>query len=76
MVWVGLLKAVLSIAGSVAAYIKDKQLMDAGAAKAVLAGIQEAEKEVARAEKIRSDYRDAIAADPDKLRTPDKHERK
>ena len=73
---IGLLKGLLSLAGSIAKYLGNKQLMDAGAAKATLAGIRKAEKEVSRAEKIRKGVRDAIAADPDKLRPRDnKHKR-
>lgn len=76
MGWVRLLQGLLSLANAIATHVNNKQLMDAGAAKATLVGIRKAEKEVQRARKIRGDFRDAIADDPSKLRAPDKHKRR
>lgn len=45
MPWLSILKGLISLASSVAAYMRDKKLMDAGAADAVLKGLQNARKE-------------------------------
>lgn len=51
---VSLLKIVLSLASKLAEYVRDKQLMDAGAARATLAGIHMADAAIAKAEKARA----------------------
>ena len=51
---VSLLKIVLSLANKLAEYVHDKQLMDAGAARATLAGIHLADAAIAKAEKARA----------------------
>ncbi|MCI0527788.1 MAG: hypothetical protein L0Y56_10145 [Nitrospira sp.] len=40
MGWVSLLTALLKIGGLIAGYLKDKQLMDAGKAKAIVEGME------------------------------------
>jgi hypothetical protein len=51
---VTLIKLFLSFASTLAQYAHDKQLMDAGAAKSVLEGIQNANDAVARANDARN----------------------
>jgi hypothetical protein len=51
---VTLIKLFLSLASSVAQYAHDKQLMDAGAAKSVLEGIQNANDAIIRANVARA----------------------
>jgi hypothetical protein len=51
---VTLIKLFLSLASSIAQYAHDKQLMDAGAAKSVLEGIQNANDAIARASVARA----------------------
>jgi len=53
MGFVSLLKGLLSLASMLAEYLRDKQLMDAGAAKAALEGIRAADDAIARANEAR-----------------------
>lgn len=76
MTILGLLQALLSLANVVATFMHDRQLLDAGAAKATLAGIRSAQDAVVRA----TAARDRVSADlqqrPDKLRDDDGFKRK
>jgi len=49
-----LLSAILSLASAIANYLKDKQLMDAGEAKAILKGLNDADKAIAKANVARA----------------------
>lgn len=50
----GLIKALLSIASSLSEYAQQRQLIDAGEAKALLRGIKDADEAIARAARIRA----------------------
>ena len=68
MAWIGLLKLLLSLASSLAGYMRDRQLLEAGAAEAVAAGTTEALRRIEAANRARAAVRDTpenIADDPD-----------
>ena len=68
MAWLGLLKLLLSLASSLAGYLRERQLLDAGAAEAVAAGTTEALRRIEVANMARAAVRDTpedIADDPD-----------
>ena len=68
MAWLGLLKLLLSLASSLAGYMRERQLLDAGAAEAVAAGTTEALRRIEVANMARAAVRDTpedIAADLD-----------
>ena len=48
-----LLQAVLGLAGSLTAYLKDKQLLDAGEALAISKGLQDAQTSILKAKQAR-----------------------
>lgn len=61
MTWLAVLKALLSLAGSVAKIVADRQLISAGEAKAVAKGLQNATDTLDKARR----RIDAVRADPD-----------
>lgn len=68
MAWLALLKLLLSIADQLTSYLHDKQLMDAGEAKAVAASLKGALDATARAVAARnavSDDPNSVSNDPD-----------
>ena len=63
-----LIKALLSIASSLAQYAQQRQLLEAGRAQAILGGIREAEDAIDRARAARAGVRhddDSVQSDPD-----------
>ena len=72
MPWALILKAFLSIAGSIAKIMEQKQLLDAGATQAILKGNQDANDAIDRAERARAnadslpDVSDPLNRDNDK----------
>jgi len=61
---VALLRLFLSVAGYIAKYISDKQLMEAGVAQATLEGIENAKNAIARANAARANV-DSVPVDAD-----------
>lgn len=59
MIWVTLLKTLLSLASGIAKIVNDRGLMEAGAAKAVLEGLEDAKRQT----KLAVAAGDAAAAD-------------
>ena len=47
--WLGLLRLLLQLASTVATHLRERRLLDAGAAEATLAGIREADEAIRRA---------------------------
>ena len=66
MPWALLLKAFLSIAGSIAKIMEQKQLLDAGAAQAILKGVRDADDAITRA-KFARDNADSVPVDEDQF---------
>lgn len=63
---VQLIKLFLTLASSLVQYAHDKKLMDAGAAKAVLASVEQANEEIARANAARANANSVpVSDDPD-----------
>ena len=62
MSWVAILRALLSLSSSVAAYVQEKQLLEAGEAKAIAEGLRNAQIAINKARKAR----DAANTDFDK----------
>lgn len=62
--WLTLLKLLLSIASAIASYAERRQMLEAGAAQAVLKGVRDADEAIARARAAR----DAVRDDPDSVR--------
>jgi hypothetical protein len=56
--WVGLLKGLVSLAARVAGVVEKRQLMDAGAAKATLRGLRDAQSIIDRARRARQSVDD------------------
>jgi hypothetical protein len=54
MGWIALLKAVLGFASVLAGYLRDKQLIDAGEAKAIVAQLESSLNALDRARKARA----------------------
>lgn len=69
---VGILKAILSLAATLAEYFKNKQLMDAGAAQAVLKGIRDADDAIARANAARNNA-DSLPVSDDPANRDNQH---
>ena len=59
--WLTLLKLLLSLASAVASHVRDKRLLEAGRAEAVLQGVRDADEAIARARAAR----DAAGRVPD-----------
>lgn len=62
--WLTLLKLLLSIASAVATHVRERRLLEAGAAQAVLKGVRDADEAIRRARAAR----DAVRDDPDSVR--------
>lgn len=71
MGWLAFLRALLGLAGTVASYLSNKQLLDAGEAKAIAEGLDNANKALQKAYDARSgavadfDERDGVPDDND-----------
>lgn len=63
MSWLGILKLLLSLAGSVAKIVADRQLISAGEAQAVAEGLRNATDTLDKARR----RIDAVRSDPDEL---------
>lgn len=61
---VTLLKLILSFASSLASYVHDKRLMDAGASEAILKGLEEVNEKIAGAKSARANA-DSVSVDAD-----------
>jgi hypothetical protein len=59
--WLTLIRLGLSIISGIVNMLKEKRLLEAGAAEAILAGLTQAQEAVDAAIKARQDYRDARA---------------
>jgi len=63
MAWLAVLKAILGLAGSLAAYLNNKQLLDAGEAQAIVKSLNHAKETINKAtaarNKATSDFDDA-----------------
>ena len=64
MSWLSALRALLSIANALAGYMANRQLMQAGEARAVSEGLRKAHDAIARAQAARR----AVNDDPDSVR--------
>jgi len=64
MIYVSFLKLLLSFISSYTQYIRDKQLMEAGKAEAILKGINDADEAIKRANDARSNV-DSLPVDSD-----------
>lgn len=61
---VSILKILLELAKKVASYVRDKQLMEAGAAQAILRGVNDANDAIDRADNARRNY-DSLPVESD-----------
>lgn len=61
---VSILKILLELANKVASYVRDKQLMEAGAAQAILRGVNDANDAIDRADTARRNY-DSLPVESD-----------
>ncbi len=64
---IGLLRAIMGIAGAIASYIGDKQLMDAGEAKAISRNISATLEQIDKARAARKSVKhdaDSVRDDP------------
>lgn len=64
MAAVSILKILLELANKVASYVRDKQLMEAGAAQAILRGVNDANDAIDRADNARRNY-DSLPVESD-----------
>ena len=64
MTWLKLLGALLSIADALAGYLANRQLLEAGEAKATAEGLRKAHEAIKRAQ----DARRGVSTDPDSVR--------
>jgi hypothetical protein len=64
MSFLSILKFVLGVASALAEYAKNKQLIDAGAAQAVLKGVQDADEAISRANAARTGKLQDADTDP------------
>lgn len=62
--WLSLLRLLLQLASTVATHLRERRLLEAGAAQAVLKGVRDADEAIARARAAR----DAVRDDPDSVR--------
>ncbi len=69
--WITVLKLLLSLAGTVATYLHNAKLMEAGQAKSILAGIHHAQRQTKIAADARANVKhdaDSVSNDPDDRR--------
>ncbi|HXJ01291.1 MAG TPA: hypothetical protein VNH44_08700 [Micropepsaceae bacterium] len=71
MTWLGILKALVLAVGSFAAWLRDRQLIEAGRAEAIGANLKSVLDEIGAAEKARDGVRTALERDPGRLRDDD-----
>lgn len=64
MTIVSIIKLLLFLVNSITEYARDKQLMDAGAAKSILKGLEDANAAIAKANAARADI-DKLPVDKD-----------
>lgn len=71
MNWLALLRVILGLASSLTDYLRDKQLIEAGEAKAISEGLKNAQNAITKARKARYnanrafDERDGVPDDKD-----------
>lgn len=75
MSWIGLVQVLLGIVSTVASYLKDRQLIDAGVAEAVGTHLQGALDEIDKANKAGQAVESDLATHPDHIKLPDGFER-
>lgn len=75
MTWIQIVAGLIGAIATLVAWLKDRQAMEAGAAEAVSAQLRGALDEIRKANAVRDAVRADLAADPSKLRQPDKNSR-
>lgn len=75
MTWISLLKALLTAAGALAAWMQQRSLIQAGRAEAIAANLKGALDEIAKANVARDAARRDVVHNPSGLRDDDGFER-
>ena len=71
MNFVSILKILLSLASTIAGYVRDRQLMNAGAAESILKGLNDANDAIARANAARANV-DSLPVNADEANRDNK----
>lgn len=71
MTWLTILRLVLSVAARLTEIVRDKGLMEAGAAKSVLKSLRFQEDQVRTAQETRRKVKAALDANPELIRKED-----
>jgi hypothetical protein len=69
--WLAILKAMLTVAGTLLGWMKERQLLEAGRAEAAATNLRRALDEIASANEARTRMRRDIGRDPSSLRGDD-----
>ena len=75
MTWLGIVKAALIALSAFASWLRNRALIDAGAAEAVAAHLAGALDEIGRAQAARDSVRDVLLRHPDRVRDDDEFRR-
>jgi len=76
MAWLPIIAAVISAIISIVKHLEGRGAIDSALSAALLKGLRESNDAIGQAQAARQAERDAIAADPDRVRKPDEFERR
>lgn len=75
MQWLDLIKALIALVAGIVTFLRERKLIEAGAAQAVAAALETADNEIKNAKAARDRISAELDADPGKLREHDEFER-
>lgn len=73
--WLQIVLGLIGLASAITAWARDRKALDQAGADLILKQLQASHDEIKIAEDIRAGVRADLAANPGKLREPDKHSR-
>ena len=75
MQWLDVIKALIALVAGIVTFLREKKLIEAGAAQAVAAALEQADNEIKNAKAARARIAADLDAHPERLRDPDEFQR-
>lgn len=75
MQWLDVIKALISLVAGIVTFLRERKLIEAGAAQAIAAALEQADNEIKNAKAARARVSAELDAHPERLRDPDEFQR-
>lgn len=75
MQWLDVIKALIALVAGIVTFLREEKLIEAGAAQAVAAALEQADNEIKNAKAARDRVLAELDAHPERLRDPDEFQR-